>query len=205
MDYKIAQRLQEYRKAHHLSQEELADKLGVSRQAVSKWERGESSPDTDNLIALAKLYNVSIDCLLGDDPISSPKTEPIPNSNEEKRNTEEKEDQPTPKVKLITAIVSSCASIVITIVYFILGFCFHQWAKAWLVFMLIPIIGSICDAILKKSLKHFAYPVLIAAVYITIGLLTNLWHPFWLLFLTIPLYYMILDIVENYKKVKKMK
>lgn len=47
-----------------LSQEALAEKLGVSRQAVSKWERSESSPDTDNLIALAKLYGVSLDELL---------------------------------------------------------------------------------------------------------------------------------------------
>lgn len=45
-------------------QEELAEQLGVSRQAVSKWERSESSPDTDNLIALARLYGVSIDELL---------------------------------------------------------------------------------------------------------------------------------------------
>ena len=47
-----------------LSQEELAGKVGVSRQAVSKWERAESSPDTENLISLAKLYGVSLDELL---------------------------------------------------------------------------------------------------------------------------------------------
>ena len=47
-----------------LSQEALAAQLGVSRQAVSKWERSESSPDTDNLIALAALYGVSLDELL---------------------------------------------------------------------------------------------------------------------------------------------
>ena len=52
------------RKQAGLSQEALAEKLGVSRQAVSKWERSESSPDTDNLIALAKLYGVSLDELL---------------------------------------------------------------------------------------------------------------------------------------------
>lgn len=53
------------RKEAGLSQEELADKLAVSRQAVSKWERGEALPDTDNLIRLARLYNVSIDEIVG--------------------------------------------------------------------------------------------------------------------------------------------
>lgn len=61
MDLAMAQRLVDRRKAAGLSQEALAAQLDVSRQAVSKWERSESSPDTDNLIALAALYGVSLD------------------------------------------------------------------------------------------------------------------------------------------------
>lgn len=64
MNIRIANRLLEYRRANGYSQEELAEKLGVSRQAVSKWERAEASPDTDNLIALASLYGVTIDELI---------------------------------------------------------------------------------------------------------------------------------------------
>lgn len=64
MDLAMAQRLVNRRKVAGLSQEALAAQLGVSRQAVSKWERSESSPDTDNLIALAALYGVSLDELL---------------------------------------------------------------------------------------------------------------------------------------------
>ncbi len=67
MNIKIADRLVELRKKNGLSQEQLADKLGLSRQAVSKWERAEASPDTDNLICLAKLYGVSLDDLLDTD------------------------------------------------------------------------------------------------------------------------------------------
>jgi transcriptional regulator with XRE-family HTH domain len=67
MNIEIANRLVELRKKSGLSQEELAAKLGLSRQAVSKWERAEASPDTDNLICLAKLYGVSLDALLNTD------------------------------------------------------------------------------------------------------------------------------------------
>lgn len=64
MTLETANRLYELRKKNNLSQEELAEKLGVSRQAVSKWERSEASPDTDNLIALAKIYGLSLDELI---------------------------------------------------------------------------------------------------------------------------------------------
>ena len=64
MTIETANRLYELRKQKGLSQEELAEKLGVSRQAVSKWERSEASPDTDNLIALAKIYGLTLDELI---------------------------------------------------------------------------------------------------------------------------------------------
>ena len=65
MNIETANRLVELRKQHGYSQEGLAEQLGLSRQAVSKWERAEASPDTDNLIALAQLYRISLDELLG--------------------------------------------------------------------------------------------------------------------------------------------
>ena len=67
MNIEIANRLRQMRNKNNLSQEELAAKMGVSRQAVSKWERAEASPDTENLILLAKLYGISIDELLNTD------------------------------------------------------------------------------------------------------------------------------------------
>ena len=64
MNIEVANRLYQYRKKMGISQEELAEKIGVSRQAVSKWERAEASPDTDNLIELAHVYGVTLDELL---------------------------------------------------------------------------------------------------------------------------------------------
>lgn len=68
MTIEIANRLCAYRKNSGMSQEELAEKVGVSRQAVSKWERGEASPDTDNLILLSRIYGVTLDELIKKDP-----------------------------------------------------------------------------------------------------------------------------------------
>lgn len=64
----VAKNLGEVLKAHRLrcqmTQEFVAETLGVSRQSVSKWENGASDPNTSNLVALAKLYNVSPEELL---------------------------------------------------------------------------------------------------------------------------------------------
>ena len=56
--------LQNLRKKHNLSQEQLAEKLEVSRQAVSKWENGSSYPEMDKLIMLSELFNIDIDMLI---------------------------------------------------------------------------------------------------------------------------------------------
>lgn len=60
----ISMNLKDLRKVHKYTQEEVAEKLGVSRQAVAKWESGDTVPDINNCIGLAKLYNVTLDDLV---------------------------------------------------------------------------------------------------------------------------------------------
>ena len=60
----IARNLTALRKLHKYSQEEVAERIGVSRQAVAKWESGESVPDIVNCDALAQLYNVELNDLI---------------------------------------------------------------------------------------------------------------------------------------------
>lgn len=60
----IGQKIQEYRVKNELSQEMLAEKLGVSRQSVSKWELGQTLPEVDKIIAMSKLFSVAADELL---------------------------------------------------------------------------------------------------------------------------------------------
>ena len=61
----FGENLQTIRKMNRLSQEGLAEMLGVSRQAVSKWELGEGYPEVDKLLLLSKKLNISLDSLLG--------------------------------------------------------------------------------------------------------------------------------------------
>jgi len=60
----FGERLKKIRKEKNLTQEEVAEKIGVSGQAVSKWEKGECLPDVYNLKLLGKLYRISVDNLL---------------------------------------------------------------------------------------------------------------------------------------------
>lgn len=60
----LSMKIYELRKAHGMSQEQLAEKLNVSRQSISKWESGESSPEIERLIELSNVFDVSTDYLL---------------------------------------------------------------------------------------------------------------------------------------------
>lgn len=65
----LEKNLKTYRKAANFSQEKMAELLNVSRQAVTKWETGAGTPDITNLVAISKLFHVTIDELLSQSPI----------------------------------------------------------------------------------------------------------------------------------------
>ena len=64
---RFGEKLLALRKENKLSQEELASLILVSRQAISRWESGNSMPDTENIIQICKVFNVSADYLLDDE------------------------------------------------------------------------------------------------------------------------------------------
>ena len=61
---KFNEKLIMLRKQHNLSQEQVAEKLGVARQTISKWELGETTPEMDKLIIMSELYNITLDELM---------------------------------------------------------------------------------------------------------------------------------------------
>lgn len=180
MTIEIADRLIKLRKKHGLSQEELAEKLGLSRQAVSKWERAEASPDTDNLICLAKLYGVSLDELLStDDDVETIVKEQVkPEEKEEKGDSIVLTDNDGSKVIIkdnhircvdkdgkevekhqdkfsrIVGLVDCCLTTCMVILYILLGVLskgVFSWVNGWIFFFVPDIICSIIRAIHKRN------------------------------------------------------
>lgn len=81
---RLSEKIMDLRKKSGWSQEELADRLGISRQSVSKWETGESVPDIDKIIRMSELWNVSTDYLLKEDAV--PEEDAAPDYTEDQSN-----------------------------------------------------------------------------------------------------------------------
>lgn len=164
MNIEIANRLVEYRKQRGMSQEDLASAIGISRQAVSKWERAEASPDTDNLIALARLYGVSLDSLLLAERgpvLSTVESPPEPDMGE---NGYHHERPPlSPAAMSLVKLCGVAAGVVLFLIYGFLS-------------MLFPSLNG-------------AYVVLCTIIYLVLGFMFQKWHPGWMIYLTVPLFY----------------
>lgn len=159
MSIKTGAKLADLRKRHGYSQEALAEKLGLSRQAISKWERGESSPDTDTLITLAQIYGVSLDDLVDHTPTSqtAPTEAPVFTPSPQ---------QQTPSQSQAPSIAQAA----------------QNWRKKRQQKpLLYPNLAS-------KLLK-FPFPIIVLVIYLLLGFVAKLWHPMWILFLLIPAYY----------------
>lgn len=204
------------RKEKGLSQEELADKLAVSRQAISKWERGESLPDTDNLIRLAKLYGVSIDEIVGikdsgEDAATVEKSaaaSPAYASEEKSESGESTSEKEPPKTyengkktynKRNIVIDSVCGAygILTTVAVLLWGFMFNGWILSWTLYVTIPVFISIFECVRKRKLTPFNFPCLITFVYLFLGMSKGLWHPLWIMFVSVPLFYVIANAVDG--------
>lgn len=122
----FSSRLYELRKTKGLSQEELANKLNVSRQTVSKWELGDSTPDMEKLTAISDLFEISLDELVlgkvstsGD---TSSKTEDILNVLEEKVLTTENKKKAGKGLKIAGILLGAvlAVDVISMIIYFVL-------------------------------------------------------------------------------------
>ena len=187
MNLKIANKLQGLRKQNGYSQEELAQKLGVSRQAISKWERAEASPDTENLILLAQLYRVSLDDLVKtDDDNKETKIEKLIEDEDEENNQN--------ITKNVFTMIIPCVAVV---VYLVMGIKYHLWHPGWIIFLLIPLFETVIDCVFSRRITPFCYPVLITVIYLYLGFVQNAWHPWWFIFLTIPLFYFVARVLDR--------
>lgn len=197
MDIKTADRLQQLRKAHGYSQEALSEKLGVSRQAVSKWERGESSPDTDNLIAIANLYSVTLDELInGDGAVKKSAYDNLSSAPEELPSVP-KIQNPVKRHSLYKdrarRLLKFPFALIVLAVYVVLNLIIHMWHPLWIMFLFLPIYYHYVGACYTKTKKGYLFalpiPEIVLLAYLVLSFATGLWGAMAVLFLTIPIYY----------------
>ncbi len=86
----FSEKLYELRKKSCLSQEQLAEQLGVSRQAISKWESGKAMPESDTLVSISQYFNVSLDYLMKEDSSVAGEVASKENSQTKSRSGQEK-------------------------------------------------------------------------------------------------------------------
>lgn len=192
---KINEKIYSLRKKHNLSQEELADKLNVSRQTVSKWELGDSCPDFDKIVPLCELFGITTDELLRDKKI------------------EENSSNEGPDVKKALLICGAIFLYFVAVVSIIFGEEYLHLNEGILVSIFLIICGLATAIIVftcmtrpsKKNktevenknpvLKGIISIVTISAtcIYLIVSFLTMAWHLTWIIWI---IYAIIIRIIE---------
>lgn len=198
MDLMTANRLQQLRKANGYSQDVLAEKLGISRQAVSKWERAESSPSVDNLIDLAKLYGITVDEMLnteGDKVVIKTQKNTKNDIIGKLKSLISKANDFGIYPELARKLVKFPFFLVVTILYVVLCFVTKLWHPLWIMFLALPIYYQFALACKGGNKKVFMLllpiPEIIVTVFLILGFAFGIWKYAWILFLLLPIYYWI--------------
>lgn len=213
MNIEIANRLVNLRKSNNYSQEALAEKLGISRQAVSKWERAEASPDTDNLILLSRLYGVSLDELLTTvDEIPRPEPDNTDHGGGNTGNTEATDhsafgsDSAPPKEDYVHIGLSGIHVKDKDGSEVHVGWNgVHVDDRKNKKYVDIDKNGVFVDGErydydhdwFSHDRHKFPVAIIIVIAYLLIGAFFGLWHPGWLIFLLIPIWYSFVEAVHR--------
>lgn len=187
------------RKRNNFTQNDIAEKVYVSRQAVSKWERGESVPDIQTLKALSDLYGVAIDDIIKKE-LSL--TETVPATLNDDQNYDELKRlhrrQTANKMILWAFLLLGCYSLLCGIIQTTL---IEICDNIWIFWFTLPIVPPIVFAIRfrheigKKFIMFFINVSFIAGIiFLIIDYSTNTYGA-WMVFLLIPMYYLVAIIV----------
>ena len=216
LSMEIAQRLADMRREKGFSQEELANRLGLSRQAISKWERGESAPDMANLIALADLYDVTLDELIRGEVPETPTAE---SDSSAKTSAADKVDvtintfinDEKPKAASASAPAAEQSSATTTAATAASAAAASVPAGAAAPAQACPPPPQVQPVyqvvtqpqqpqppkVTNEVWMTFPYPLFCALLYLVLGFVFGLWHPGWIIFLTIPFFYWIVRVVKQ--------
>ena len=147
----LSEKIINLRKSRGWSQEELAEKLDVSRQSVSKWESGVSNPELDKIVAMSTLFGVSTDYLLKDS--ATEEKEPIREFIREEEDEEIEEEASTKKSKGIREFVDDFFWMTVLVVYLLVSILTHRWDITWIIWLVAGIFDTCIEFFFKRKKK----------------------------------------------------
>ncbi len=195
----LGERLLELRKSKHLSQEEVADKLNVSRQTISKWETDSSTPDFDKIIPICELFEISTDELLtGNKETTEEKVNTYSMSEEEKSH------------KRIGGIVFSIFLYFIALAWIMTSVAALKFDPviSSAIFLLICGVATCviiysCIVYKKEKIEEEENPIIkkideivsiiTLVVYLLVSFLTMAWHITWIIWI---IYALVMEIIK---------
>lgn len=152
---KFSQYLAKRRRELGLTQQNIADELGISGKAVSKWETGESFPETAQLVPLSEILGCSVDDMLRGrepgkegEPLSAPCAAEEPDDRQAEDTSDPQGGKKADEGKK-EGIIEALLMPVCALVYVAIGLIFHVWHPTWLLF----IFGAIACAALETARK----------------------------------------------------
>ena len=208
MNVETANRLVQLRKQRGYSQEELAAQLGLSRQAISKWERAEASPDTDNLIALAELYGMSLDELLGHERTIKEEDKKEEKS-EEGAQREQADDGGDKKNYAHVSFKGIHVEDGKDSVHISWKDGVHVESKDGESVHISPgseriyvngeekNVSEFAERHAKRAIFSGTFATMVTIAFVLLGIFANAWHPAWLLFLLIPTVESLVSAIQN--------
>jgi transcriptional regulator with XRE-family HTH domain len=205
----ISETIKALRRKNDMSQEQLAESLFVSRQAISKWERGEAMPDIENLASLSELFGVTVDDLItGTNILESAGTSTKTSYMEDESIQERKIKFKHLRTKADTLMIIAIMLYIISPFLFIL-FSYHNFIFAVFGLVIATATGLIIYSgsirteykdlvgITNENQDEYNSPfankvssivsILATITFLILGFFYGLWHPGWIVFLLVPL------------------
>lgn len=215
----LGKKLFELRKSKNLSQEDVADKLNVTRQTVSKWETNQSTPDFDKIVPLCDLYGISTDELLKEEI----KKEQEDDKVENKKNIYENMTKNEINQKSVEIVSSSILIFIIAIAFAGIGVAVLRWNPivvgctfliliGWGVTRIVKHYMSIPE--LEKTKEEKKQDKIVkqindiigaigTAIYFIVSFITMAWHLTWIIFIIIGLVEEIVKLIFMLKGVEE--
>lgn len=203
----LGERLYELRKAKNLTQDDVAEKLNVSRQTVSKWETDQSTPDFDKIVPLCELFEIGVDELLtGKKPAEEKKQENVLTKQEVNEKSAQVVSSSVFLYFLALVILIVCSSVLnidpiiaVAIFFLLIGFATTRIIRHY---MSIPKFEQTEEEIqIKERQKNLQKQIneiimsIAGTIYFIVSFLTMAWHITWIIFIIASLICQVVKLV----------